>query len=66
MASPLVFAKPGQERKLLIEPALQLTEAVLGAVNKIRTVTRVVMTSSIGVPPTIFKGNYVLINYECN
>ena len=33
---------------MLIEPAVRLTEEVLWAVNRTRTVTRVVMTSSIG------------------
>ncbi len=33
---------------MLIEPAVRLTEEVLWAVNRTRTVTKVVMTSSIG------------------
>ena len=48
MASPLIFVKPGQERELLIGPAVRLVEAVLAAVEKTRSVKRVVMTSSIG------------------
>ena len=34
---------------MLIEPAVRLTEEVLQAVNRTRTVVKVVMTSSIGV-----------------
>ena len=37
---------------MLIEPAVRLTEEVLRAVNRTRTVKKVVMTSSIGVHTT--------------
>ena len=49
MASPFTWTvKPGHERDFLIEPALRLTETVLNAVEKVHSVKRVVMTSSIG------------------